>query len=120
MLRNLPYARNPPINFASLALILERGRQVARRVLAGSTMSIAYDGPPKLPWHVLDAQELGYESNILERVTKLSSNPNKSKKKRGTGSGYATSGNSSTSDSAFVGRMKNQEQAVDELLQMKM
>jgi hypothetical protein len=100
-------------------LVLERGRKVARRVLAGSTTSLTYDGKVKVPDHVIEAERCGYELNILERVTKPVTEV-KYKKRRGTGTGYATSGNSSASESGSTGRMKNQEQAVDELLQMKM
>jgi hypothetical protein len=56
----------------------------------------------------------------LERVSKPSTSTNVRKKKHGSGSGYATSGNSSASESGSVPRLKMQEQAVDELLQMKM
>lgn len=114
--------KQPPFSFHSLALILERGRKVGRRVLVGSTSNALYDpyGPDrKLPDHVVEAEKLGYEPNILERVAK----PHRCtprKKTGGTGSGYATSGYSSASETQMAGRLKMQEQAVDELLQMKM
>ncbi|KAF8866245.1 hypothetical protein BDZ45DRAFT_668083 [Acephala macrosclerotiorum] len=114
--------KQPPFSFHSLALILERGRQVGRRVLVGSTSNALYDpysSERKLPDHIVEAERLGYEPNILERVAK----PHRGtpqKKKGGAGSGYATSGYSSASETQVSGRLKMQEQAVDELLQMKM
>ncbi|KAE8448293.1 hypothetical protein EG329_009724 [Mollisiaceae sp. DMI_Dod_QoI] len=114
------HVKQPPFSFHSLALILERGRAVGRRVMAGSTNNMLYDPyGHKLPNHVLEGEKLGYESNILERVAK----PHRvtpQKKRGGTGSGYATSGYSSASETQTSGRLKMQEQAVDELLQMKM
>lgn len=115
------HIKQPPFSFHSLALILERGRAVGRRVLAGSTTSTALYDPsaPKVPHYVLEAERLGYEPNILERVAKIH-RATPQKKRGGTGSGYATSGYSSASDGQMAGRLKMQEQAVDELLQMKM
>lgn len=75
----------------------------------------------KLHRHITDAEDCGYELNILERVSKPLPSTKVIKKKHGTGSGYATSGNSSASESGQnPRRLKMQEQAVDELLQMKM
>lgn len=121
-MRHGAQVKQPPFSFHSLTLILERGRQVGRRVLVGSTSNALYDpyGPErKLPDHIVEAEKLGYEPNILERVAK----PHRTtpqKRRGGTGSGYATSGYSSASETQMLGRLKMQEQAVDELLQMKM
>ncbi|KAL2072426.1 hypothetical protein VTL71DRAFT_11769 [Oculimacula yallundae] len=109
--------KQPPFAFHSLALILERGRKVARRVVAGSTISSLYNHQMKRPGHIEEAINCNYEMNILERVSKPQSLTPK-KKKRGTGSGYITSGYSSASESASI-RLAMQEQAVDEILQMK-
>ncbi|CZS98002.1 uncharacterized protein RAG0_06897 [Rhynchosporium agropyri] len=112
--------KQPPFAFHSLAMILERGRKVARRVLAGSTISNVYSQSAKRPPHLDEAKNCKYEMNILERVSKPQSlTPNSMKKKRGTGSGYVTSGYSSASESVSI-NFKTQEQAVDEILQMKM
>lgn len=113
------HVRNPPMSFSSLALIMERGRKVARRVLAGSTLNTANRGSAKLHKHIQDAEKYGYELNILERVSKPITPVHTKKAKHGTGSGYATSGNSSASE-GLVRQHKMQEQAVDEILQMKM
>ncbi|KAH7369751.1 hypothetical protein BKA65DRAFT_444193 [Rhexocercosporidium sp. MPI-PUGE-AT-0058] len=109
--------KQPPFAFHSLALILERGRKVARRVVVGSTISSLYNQQFKRPVHIDDAVKCNYELNILERVSKPQ-NFIPRKKKRGTGSGYVTSGYSSASESASI-RLAMQEQAVDEILQMK-
>ena len=118
--RNIPLAariKQPPFAFNSLAVILERGRKVARRVVVGSTISSLYNQQFKKPIHIDDAEKCNYEMNILERVSKPQQLTPR-KKKHGTGSGYVTSGYSSASESASI-RLAMQEQAVDEILQMK-
>ncbi|KAL5323238.1 hypothetical protein ACEPPN_007771 [Leptodophora sp. 'Broadleaf-Isolate-01'] len=109
--------KQPPFAFHSLAIILERGRDVARRVVVGSTISSLYNQQFKRPIHIDDAIKCNYELNILERVSKPQSLTPR-KKKHGAGSGYVTSGYSSASESASI-RLAMQEQAVDEILQMK-
>ncbi|KAK0113805.1 hypothetical protein ONS95_014054 [Cadophora gregata] len=118
--RNIPLVariKQPPFAFHSLAIILERGRKVARRVVVGSTISSLYNQTFKKPIHIDDAEKCNYEMNILERVSKPQQ-LTPMKKKHGTGSGYVTSGYSSASESASI-RLAMQEQAVDEILQMK-
>ncbi|KAH7382912.1 hypothetical protein BKA64DRAFT_172585 [Cadophora sp. MPI-SDFR-AT-0126] len=118
--RRIPSAariKQPPFAFHSLAIILERGRSVARRVVVGSTISSLYNQQFKKPIHIDDAEKCNYEMNILERVSKPQQVTPR-KKKHGTGSGYVTSGYSSASESASI-RLAMQEQAVDEILQMK-
>ncbi|CAG8950931.1 hypothetical protein HYFRA_00003148 [Hymenoscyphus fraxineus] len=119
------YRRFPPLSFHCLSLLFERNRPVARRVLAGSINggSLTHDGlgrlvKQRLPQVFLDAQECGYELNILEPVVKA---PSLTPKRRGgKGNGYATSGHSSGSDAPSYVRVSKQEQCVDEILQMKM
>ncbi|KAK6582725.1 hypothetical protein PZA11_005133 [Diplocarpon coronariae] len=111
--------KQPPFSFRFLAFILERGRDVARRVVGGSTISSLYDTPIKLPTHLKDASEFKYELNILERVSKPQTCTTPKKKKHGAGSGYVTSGYSSASESTAI-RLGMQEQGVDEILQLKM
>jgi hypothetical protein len=117
-LRRDAYIKQPPFSYSSLALVLERGRHVARRVLVGSHVRMLYNQIVTLPSHILDAEKYGYELNILERVCKPQPVQKPKKKRGGTGSGYATSGSASESPStvrtAFV------EQGVDEILQMKL
>ncbi len=114
-----PFTRQPPISFLSLALILERGRSAARRVLVGSQISLNGHNLRKVSnFHFVEAEHYGYETSILERVRKPQT-PGIRKKRRGTGSGYATSGQSSASESGWA-RTEIKEQGVDEILQMKM
>ena len=63
--RGIPVAARVPrvdLSFASLALLLERRRPVAKRVLAGSTPTVpAFD----------EAERIGYELNVLDKVQKV-------------------------------------------------
>jgi hypothetical protein len=112
------YVRQPPFSYHSLALLLERGRTVARRVLVGSNPR-PYASERDLPDYMQEAQMCGYEVNMLERVQKLK-RPTLRKKKNGSGNGYATtSGQSSGSETTFSGMPVVAEQGVDEILQMK-
>jgi hypothetical protein len=113
------YVRQPPFSYHSLALLLERGRTVARRVLVGSNPR-PYASERDLPDYMQEAQMCGYEVNMLERVQKLK-RPTLRKKKNGSGNGYATtSGQSSGSETTFSGMPVVAEQGVDEILQMKL
>jgi hypothetical protein len=113
------YVRQPPISYHSLALVLERGRKVCRRVLVGSNPR-PYASERGLPEYMQEAEMYGYEINMLERVQKLK-RPTPRKKKHGTGNGYATtSGQSSGSETPFSGVSVVAEQGVDEILQMKL
>jgi hypothetical protein len=67
---------------------------------------------------MLEAESLGYELNILDRVRKYK-DPTPPRKKGGHGNGYATAGYSS-SDGGRIKSLVPTEQAVDEILQMKM
>ncbi|KAL7272734.1 hypothetical protein RUND412_004450 [Rhizina undulata] len=96
--RKLQAVRQPKLSFHALTLILERGRKVAKRVLVGSS--------PVAP-AVLEARGLGYEINILERV--LKERPIK------RGQNPASSG----SESASKTGKRKVEQAVDEVLHLK-
>jgi hypothetical protein len=112
-------AKGGIISWHALALVLERGRRVARRVLVGSHGSPLYDKQPKRPDFMVEAERCGYEVNILDRVVKHKE-PTPTRKRRGNGNGYATtSGYSSGSDGTYMTRMVT-EQAVDEILHMKL
>lgn len=56
-----------PISFENLARILERGRNVQKRVLAGS---LAFPASKRENWppHLREAEKLNYEMNIFDRV----------------------------------------------------
>lgn len=119
MISPVAYVRQPPISYHSLALVLERGRTVARRILVGSNPR-PHASERGLPDYMLEAQMYGYEVNMLERVQKLK-RPTPRKKKNGSGNGHATtSGQSSGSETTFSGVPVVAEQGVDEILQMKL
>lgn len=109
--RGIPATARPrrvPMSFHSLALILERGRHAQKRVLVGSK--------PLTP-AIEEAQACGYEVNILDRVMKAREVTPRKKKYHQNG-GNTTSGPSSGSETSGPRRMV--EQAVDEILHLKM
>jgi hypothetical protein len=84
------HTKQAPLSWKSLATILERQRPVARRVLVGSNGSPHHSQPAKLPDFMLEAEKLGYELNILDRVFKYKDQtPTKKRRPKG-GNGYAT------------------------------
>ena len=100
--------RRVPMCFHNFSLVLERGRPAAKRVLVGSD---------KIP-AIQAARAIGYETNILERVHKAKEMTPRQKKFRNG----ATSGNDYTSGSetpAMPAPEKWVEQAVDEILHLK-
>ncbi|EFE41583.1 conserved hypothetical protein [Trichophyton verrucosum HKI 0517] len=106
--------RRLPLSFQNFALVLERARPVSKRVLVGSDRYPAID----------EAETLGYEANILERVHKAKpSSPRKTKLSGGGGDKasrralYDQSSSSETNAQASPERWV--EQAVDEILHLK-
>ncbi|KAK2836910.1 hypothetical protein FQN49_006602 [Arthroderma sp. PD_2] len=107
--------RRLPLSFQNFSLVLERARPVNKRVLVGSDRYPAID----------EAEKLGYEANILERVYKAkTSSPRKKTKFFGGGPGnsggngvYDQSSSSETNARHPVERWV--EQAVDEILHLK-
>lgn len=111
--------RAPPFSFHAFAAAVERGRPCAKRAIAGSVR--AGSG---VPAYMLEAEGLGYEMNILQRVrgtkksvqnlfldpmTSIPSNP------------YAPPPYLSDSDDYGSQRAAGwREQAVDEILHLKM
>lgn len=101
-----------PFSFYHLSLLLTRGRPTSKLILAGS------DNFPAMA----EAKSLGYETNILDRVHKAKSLTPRQKhfSKIGSkgdlsgGSGSETGGAAAFADKKWV------EQAVDELLHLKM
>lgn len=131
--RNIPqYARVPHVNlnFHALALLLERRRPVTKRVLAGSTPEMsAFE----------EARQVGYETNILDKVFKAKELTEK-QRRYAIQNATRRSGYQSGSDSAGNGLLapnsdgtvtdgtgftlppqqpKWVEQAVDEILHLK-
>ncbi|KAF7713569.1 Uncharacterized protein PECH_002568 [Penicillium ucsense] len=95
------------MSFANFSLIMERGRTAAKRVLVGSD---------RLP-AITEAEKLGYEANILDRVHKLKyTTPRftKSRKTQGATAPYA-----SGPETAGAGMERWVEQGVDEILHLK-
>ncbi|RDW67966.1 hypothetical protein BP6252_09362 [Coleophoma cylindrospora] len=112
---NTPLLKAPPVSFYNLALILERGRKVARRVLAGS-VAAGHAGLGEYPSYIKEAGNLGYELLMLTRVAKIKGRG--ARNYDGTGNGYATSGQSSGSETPHRGPVMT-EQGVDEILHLK-
>lgn len=93
-----------PLSFHNFSLILERGRSVAKKVLAGSDRFAA----------IYEAEKLGYEVNILSRVHKSKEyTPRQFKFRNALGPGGSSETGSSLSE-RWV------EQCVDEILHLKM
>jgi hypothetical protein len=118
--RGIPVSKRvmaPAFSFKNFDTILTRDRNVAKRIVAGS-MSNSYK--KRWPSYMVQAKELEYEMNILERVPKPAS-PQRRRRPKASGreTDSATSG-ADTSDNDFsLGAMKNGEQGVDELLHLK-
>ena len=116
--RGIPIAnrvRRIPLSFHNLSLVLERGRPAAKRVLCGSERTSTVD----------QAEACGYETNVLDRVHKIKTPTPKKKHYPGTsGGGYNSAsgishGETSGSETA-IATYKWSEQAVDEILHLKM
>ncbi|KAK4033281.1 hypothetical protein C8A01DRAFT_40255 [Parachaetomium inaequale] len=107
----------PAFSFKNFDTILTRDRNVAKRILAGS-MANSYN--KRWPGYMVQAKELKYEMNILERVPKPASPVRKRRPKAGARDlDVPTSGADTSGEDCFVGPMKHGEQGVDELLHLK-
>ena len=96
-----------PLSFENFSLILERARPTTKRVLVGSDRFSVID----------EAEKLGYEANILDRVQKgkyVALRQSKSRTKHGLGSQVA--GRPETNGAAGDRWV---EQGVDEILHLK-
>ena len=96
-----------PLSFHNLSLVLERGRPAAKRILVGS------DNFPA----ILEAKTIGYETNILDRVHKAKELTPRQKRFSNGGNGGASSGSETTA--VMYAPEKWVEQAVDEILHLK-
>jgi len=112
----------PDLSFHALALLLERRRPVTKRVLAGSTPEIsAFE----------EARQVGYETCILDKVFKAKELTERQKRfarramssssERYYASGSASDGNGNipSADALPPQQPKWIEQAVDEILHLK-
>ena len=106
-------------SFHSLALLLERRRPVAKRVLVGSTPEVAsYE----------EAREIGYETSVLDKVWKVKELTERQKffARHGPGGKNGRNGSSSDAESSEAEiplppqQPKWHEQGVDEVIHMKM
>ncbi|RYP05920.1 hypothetical protein DL764_003478 [Monosporascus ibericus] len=116
-----------PMSFENLARILERGRNVQKRVLAGS---LAFPASRRENWppHLREAESMGYEMNIFDRVMVEKFSPRLKRQSRTSycratlySANDLTSADESTEDGvvAKVTR-KRGEQGVDENLHLNM
>ncbi|KAL4968036.1 NYN domain-containing protein [Aspergillus stella-maris] len=108
--RNIPIQtriRRLPMSYQNFSLILERGRQTAKRVLVGSDRIAAIN----------ESEQLGYEANILNRVQKIKQLTARQLKFRKYPKVTSQDGGhgSETND----GTEKWVEQGVDEILHLK-
>ena len=103
--------RRQPISFHSLSLVLSRGRPTAKKVVVGS------DNVPEM----VEAKALGYEISILERVHKAKELTPRQKRYSANGNGAQSAGSGSeTTTGLQYAPEKWVEQAVDEILHLKM
>ena len=108
--------RRQSISFHGLSLILERGRPTAKRIVVGSDNFA----------EMQEAKAIGYETSILDRVHKAKElTPRQIKYKdlnnnKGTGTGTGTGSGSETTAALQYAPEKWVEQAVDEILHLKM
>lgn len=107
--RNIPistHIRRLHMSFYNLSLIMERSRPTAKKVLVGSDRLPSID----------EAETLGYETNILDRVNKVKHTSNRMYQLcRGPASQWLSNGPEK------VGATGNRwvEQGVDEILHLK-
>lgn len=100
--------RRLPLSFHNFSLILERGRPTAKRALVGSDRFAAID----------EAEKIGYETNILDRVQKVKyQTPRQVKYRRPNATSSADTSGSSETNSKPGERWV--EQGVDEILHLK-
>lgn len=109
--------RRQSLSFHNLSLILERGRPTVKRIVVGS------DNFPAM----LEAKQIGYETSILDRVHKAKELTPRQKRysnsngNSGTGGGQSGTGSGSETTAAVqYAPEKWVEQAVDEILHLKM
>ncbi|GAB1317226.1 NYN domain-containing protein [Madurella fahalii] len=118
--RGIPEKRRvvaPAFSFKNFDTILTRDRNVTKRIVAGS---LSNTHVKKWPEYMLQARDLKYEMNILQRVLKPASPSRKRKSKNGAREPESpASGPDTSGDDAYLQPMKQGEQGVDELLHLK-
>lgn len=105
--------RRQPLSFHNFSLILERGRPIAKRVVVGS------DNFPA----IAEAKAIGYETCILDRVHKakeLTARQKRFSYPNGNGTGTGSGSETTAAIAVQYAPEKWVEQAVDEILHLKM
>ena len=121
MKRGIPAQRKvkaPAFSFGNFHQLLTRGREVGKKVIAGSLSS---NPGARIPEYMPKAESLGYEMNILQRVTKtvpLRAGNHRHSFGPFTGDS-STSGPESSGDDSRPYLSKQGEQGVDEVLHLK-
>ncbi|KAI0850259.1 hypothetical protein F5Y00DRAFT_35590 [Daldinia vernicosa] len=120
--RQIPLTRKismPPFSFKTLALVMERARNVQKRVLAGSIYGVANNNPQtSWPPYFLEAEQLNYKMNVFSRVRKRKVSPNKSKGRGRTPTERPDEAGEISEDVTY--EVRNGEQGVDENLHLNM
>lgn len=110
----------PRFSFEGFARVLERGRDVEKRVVVGSLLSTY---ARKWPDYMQEGSQLGYEMKILQRVLKAASPVKKHRTVRrsnGEAEWTTSDGDSPDENAIIAGNLKQGEQGVDELLHLYM
>ncbi|KAI0122331.1 hypothetical protein F4814DRAFT_206759 [Daldinia grandis] len=120
--RQIPLTRRismPLFSFKTLALVMERARNVQKRVLAGSIYGVASNNPQtSWPSYFLEAEQLNYKMNVFSRVRKRKISPNKLKGRGRTPTERPDEVGEISEDVTY--EVRNGEQGVDENLHLNM
>ncbi|KAI0380889.1 hypothetical protein F5Y04DRAFT_93707 [Hypomontagnella monticulosa] len=125
--QNIPLQKQikpPPFSFKAFTLVIERGRKVQKKILAGSVRGESPEDPRKYwPPYFFEADQLGYQMNIFGRIQRPMITPAKSKRRGGTPSRATFPRHHEGSDGDTTGatyEVRNSEQGVDENLHLNM
>ncbi|KAI8957195.1 hypothetical protein F5Y11DRAFT_352808 [Daldinia sp. FL1419] len=117
--KQIPLASRVPIpsfSFKTLALVMERARNVKKRVLAGSIYGVVNtDSRASWPSYFFEAERLDYKMNVFSRVQKRKITPTKSK-----GRGRTPTDETDKISDDVTYEVRNGEQGVDENLHLNM
>ncbi|KAI1803551.1 hypothetical protein F4811DRAFT_553781 [Daldinia bambusicola] len=109
----------PPFSFKTLALVMERARDVQKRVLAGSIYGVTSNDPrASWPPYFLEAEQLNYKMNVFSRVRKRKVSPSKPKGRGRTPTERPDEIGEISDDVTY--EVRNGEQGVDENLHLNM
>ncbi|KAB5526261.1 hypothetical protein GE09DRAFT_938935, partial [Coniochaeta sp. 2T2.1] len=112
------YVKPPPFCYEHLALVLERHRNVTKRVVAGSVPAAF---KRQWPSYMSDAQDLGYEMLIMQRVLKAVAPTSRNHRLSSSlEPEWTASDANSSNDENFYVHLRQGEQGVDEVLHLKL